>query len=264
MALPERVQAGRNAGDAAGRDPDGVVDELAAERHLQLEQLRLAALPAETGHGDEAVDGRRTGAGRVVIDAVAAAEQAGHDGLGDARRETGGNRGVRRRTAVGQDLRAGGGGRGMPCSYRLHRSIFAPSLAFPVVSGRWRILLAVAGVAAAALLFVLIRGEDEKPVGTPPPATGTVRRPLPPPAPQVIVVPINTETITRATIPRDRQVVLVISGAAGEEVHLHGYDVKRRIGPNGTVRLPFRATIPGRFEVELEANHRQVADLTVR
>jgi hypothetical protein len=152
----------------------------------------------------------------------------------------------------------------MPCSYRLHRSIFAPSLAFPVVSGRWRMLLVVAGVAAAVLLFVLIRGEDEEPVATPPPVTGPVRRPPPPPPPQMILVPIDTAAITRATIPRDRQVVLVISGAAGEEVHLHGYDVKRRIGPNGTVRLPFRATIPGRFEVEVEASHRQVADLTVR
>ncbi len=80
----------------------------------------------------------------------------------------------------------------------------------------------------------------------------------------MILVPINTDAVTRTTIPRGRQVVLVISGAAGEEVHLHGYDVLRKIGPDGTVRLPFRATIPGRFEVELEASHRQIADLTVR
>jgi hypothetical protein len=102
----------------------------------------------------------------------------------------------------------------------------------------------------------------------PPPATGTIPQPPPPPppppAPLVILIPINTDAITRRTIPRGRQVVLVISGPAGEEVHLHGYDVRRHIGPNGTVRLPFRATIPGRFEVELEASHRQIADLTVR
>ena len=84
------------------------------------------------------------------------------------------------------------------------------------------------------------------------------------PKPQVILVPINTDAVTRRTILRGSQVVLVISGAAGEEVHLHGYDVTRHIGQNGTVRLPFRATIPGRFEVELEASHRQIADLTVR
>jgi hypothetical protein len=79
-----------------------------------------------------------------------------------------------------------------------------------------------------------------------------------------ILIPINTEAITRRTIPRGRQVVLVVSGAAGEEVHLHGYDIKRRIGPTNVARLPFRATIPGRFEVELEESHRQIADLTVR
>jgi hypothetical protein len=111
----------------------------------------------------------------------------------------------------------------------------------------------VAGAAAAVVLFLVFRGDgDDRPSATPLPA------------PMVILVPINTNADRRATIPRGRQVVLVISGAAGEEVHLHGYDVKRTIGPDGTVRLPFRATIPGRFEVELDASHRQVADLTVR
>lgn len=124
----------------------------------------------------------------------------------------------------------------------------------------------VAGAAAAVVLFVVFRsdGGDDTPSATPPPPPvfSTIKEP--PPEPKVILVPINTNAVTRTTIARGRQVVLVISGAAGEEVHLHGYDVKRQIGPDGTVRLPFRATIPGRFEVELEASHRQIADLTVR
>jgi hypothetical protein len=137
------------------------------------------------------------------------------------------------------------------------------------VSGGLRLLLLVAGAAAAVVLFVVFRGggDDDTPSATPPPAsvsTTIPRHPQLAPEPEVILVPINTNAVTRRTIPRGRQVVLVISGAAGEEVHLHGYDVKRRIGPDGTVRLPFRATIPGRFEVELEASHRRIADLTVK
>jgi hypothetical protein len=77
-------------------------------------------------------------------------------------------------------------------------------------------------------------------------------------------VDANAGRIVRATIPRGRIVVLLVEGPVGEEVHLHGYDVRRRITPSGRVRLIFRATIPGRFEVELEGRHEQVADLTVR
>jgi len=133
------------------------------------------------------------------------------------------------------------------------------------VSAGLRLILLISGVAAAVVLFLVFRGgDDDTPSATQPPAS-VVRTSKPPtPAPKVIILPINTNAVTRATIPRGRQVVLVISGAAGEEVHLHGYDVMREIGPSGTVRLPFRATIPGRFEVELEASHRQIADLTVR
>jgi hypothetical protein len=129
----------------------------------------------------------------------------------------------------------------------------------------WRIALLSAGVAVAVVLFLVLRGgDDDTPSATQPTASVVSTNKPPPPAPMVILIPINTDAERRATIPRDRQVVLVISGAAGEEVHLHGYDVKRQIGPDGTVRLPFRATIPGRFEVELEESHRQIADLTVR
>jgi hypothetical protein len=124
------------------------------------------------------------------------------------------------------------------------------------------------------VLFFVLRpdgddGDDDAagPSPPPPPVSTTVQQPPPPPpalAPLEILVPTNTDAVTRRTIPRGRQVVLVISGAAGEEVHLHGYDVRRFIGPSGVVRLPFRATIPGRFDVELEASHRHIADLTVR
>jgi hypothetical protein len=115
------------------------------------------------------------------------------------------------------------------------------------------------------MLFLVFRGgEDYTPSATQAAASVASTTEPPPPAPKVILVRINTNAVTRATIPRGRQAVLVISGPAGEEIHLHGYDVMREIGPDGTVRLPLRATIPGRFEVELEASHRQIADLTIR
>jgi hypothetical protein len=70
--------------------------------------------------------------------------------------------------------------------------------------------------------------------------------------------------LTRISVPRGRQVVLVVTGKPGAEIHLHGYDVLRRIPARGPARIPFRATIPGRFEIELEDEGRQIADLSVQ
>jgi FtsP/CotA-like multicopper oxidase with cupredoxin domain len=37
-----------------------------------------------------------------------------------------------------------------------------------------------------------------------------------------------------------------------EEVHIHGYDIKKELAANETADVSFKATIPGIFEVELE------------
>jgi hypothetical protein len=139
------------------------------------------------------------------------------------------------------------------------------------VRGGWRLLLIPAAAVAAVALFFVFRDEEETATSPPPTTTEVVISvdapppiPPPPPAPLEILIPINTEAITRRAIPRGRHVVLTVSGAEGEEIHLHGYDIKRRIGADNIARLSFRATIPGRFEVEVEGTHRQVADLTVR
>jgi hypothetical protein len=37
-----------------------------------------------------------------------------------------------------------------------------------------------------------------------------------------------------------------------EEVHIHGYDIKKELAANKTANVSFEASIPGIFEVELE------------
>jgi ABC-type glycerol-3-phosphate transport system substrate-binding protein len=69
--------------------------------------------------------------------------------------------------------------------------------------------------------------------------------------------------IVRQTVDKDDQVVLVVTSDVADEIHLHGYDVSRDVEAGGTVRLPFKATIPGRFEAELESRGVQIADITV-
>ena len=57
--------------------------------------------------------------------------------------------------------------------------------------------------------------------------------------------------IQRPTVDKGEKVVLVIRTDAGEEVHLHGYDIEKPVTPGTPVRIPFTANLPGRFELEL-------------
>ena len=69
--------------------------------------------------------------------------------------------------------------------------------------------------------------------------------------------------IVRTTISKGDKVVLVVKSDVADEIHLHGYDKSTEVSAGGTARLPFTATLPGRFEVELESRGVQIADLTV-
>lgn len=140
----------------------------------------------------------------------------------------------------------------------------------------WRLLVLIAGAAVAVTLFFVLRGADENgaapPVPLPPPPPATTETipgpPPPPPQPRAVVVRINVRggraPLERVTVRRGQQVVLVVTSDVSDHIHLHGYNVLRDVAPGKPARLAFRATIPGRFDVELEDRHVQIADVTVR
>ena len=70
--------------------------------------------------------------------------------------------------------------------------------------------------------------------------------------------------IVRESVDKGDRVVLAVTSDVADEVHLHGYDISRDVEAGGTVRIAFRATLPGRFEVELEGRGIQIGDLTVQ
>ena len=98
--------------------------------------------------------------------------------------------------------------------------------------------------------------------------TDTTDTTPPPPKPTVVDIVVANGApeggIVRKTVDKGDRVVLVVKSDVADEVHLHGYDKSRDVAAGGTVRLPFKATIPGRFEVELEDRGVQIADITVQ
>ncbi|MEY2447539.1 MAG: hypothetical protein QOH79_1015 [Acidimicrobiaceae bacterium] len=60
-----------------------------------------------------------------------------------------------------------------------------------------------------------------------------------------------------------RSVTIRITSDVAEELHVHGYDLKRDLTAGTAVELTFTADIPGVFEAELEHSGLQVAELQV-
>jgi hypothetical protein len=58
--------------------------------------------------------------------------------------------------------------------------------------------------------------------------------------------------------------VVVSSPDTTDEVHLHGYDIKRDLKAGGRVRFSFTAEAEGIFEMELEGSATQIAKVEVR
>jgi cytoskeletal protein RodZ len=69
--------------------------------------------------------------------------------------------------------------------------------------------------------------------------------------------------IQRVDVKKGERVVLVVRSDVADEIHLHGYDLSTDVDAGGVARLAFVASIPGRFEVELENRGVQIADVTV-
>jgi hypothetical protein len=70
--------------------------------------------------------------------------------------------------------------------------------------------------------------------------------------------------IQRPSVKRGREVVLIVASDVADHVHLHGYDIFADVAPGRPARLEFTASVPGRFEIELEDRRVHLADLEVR
>jgi hypothetical protein len=109
---------------------------------------------------------------------------------------------------------------------------------------------------------------DTSTVGTTATETTATETTAAAPTPTTIVIVVDNGRprggIKRPTLRKGEKVVLVVRTEAGEEVHLHGYDIEKPVTPGKPVRIPFTANLPGRFELELHHPDALLAVLEVR
>ena len=141
-----------------------------------------------------------------------------------------------------------------------------------------RIASAVAALVVAAVAFVALKPEEKSGTSTPDTtpvtqssvgstATTTTTAPKPPPAPKAKIIRVKNGApvggVEKITVKQDDTIRFTVSADQAENVHLHGYDIEKPVGPGANARFVVPAKITGVFEVELENAGVQIAKLTV-
>jgi FtsP/CotA-like multicopper oxidase with cupredoxin domain len=134
--------------------------------------------------------------------------------------------------------------------------------------------LGIAAVIAVVAVILLAGGGDEtdkaaKSAQTPTPtatesATDGKETATPTPAATPKLPPLLQAGSVKTLIFNQGDTVRFrVRNDKAEEVHIHGYDIKKELEPNQTATISFKATITGIFEIELEGSATQIAELKV-
>jgi hypothetical protein len=151
-------------------------------------------------------------------------------------------------------------------------------------------LLAVGAVAVLAAAFALLQPSDEAETPTTAEeatattdapstvedapaadeeATGvTATAPAAPPRPAATQIRVRggepVGGVKTIEVERGDRIRFSVSSDQSDEVHVHGYDLERPVGPDAPARFSFTADADGIFEVELHGSGTQIASLEVQ
>lgn len=86
----------------------------------------------------------------------------------------------------------------------------------------------------------------------------------PTPKPTVDPGPLLTGSrVQKIRVDKGDTVRFRVRAPRDEEVHIHGYNIKKDVKGGQTARVSFKATIDGIFEIEFEDSATQIAELRV-
>ncbi|MFM9139219.1 MAG: hypothetical protein ACKOTH_01460 [Solirubrobacterales bacterium] len=135
-----------------------------------------------------------------------------------------------------------------------------------------RIATLLAAVVIVVAAFVVLRPGDEGSTTTTTDASTQATTPqattteAAKPRPEVATIRISggepVGGVRKLTFKEGGTIRFRVTDEADDEVHLHGYDVEKPVGPGKAASFSVPATITGRFEVELHNNATPIAEVT--
>ncbi|MBJ7328986.1 MAG: hypothetical protein JHC95_03750 [Solirubrobacteraceae bacterium] len=145
-----------------------------------------------------------------------------------------------------------------------------------------RIAIIAVGLVAAILAFVALRPADDDTAPSDTVPTTTVAQT------STALTHVATATATATTVTREvesetirvqggqpvggvedisadkgERVRITVTADTADEVHLHGYDIEREVGPGKPAVFAFTANLEGVFEMELHSSETPIASLSV-
>lgn len=144
-----------------------------------------------------------------------------------------------------------------------------------------RIAIIAVGFVAAILAFVALQpaDEDDTTAATTTTATATAAATTATATttpPTTTAAPAGPETFTvrveggqpvggveEIEVEKGDDIRIRVTADAPEEVHLHGYDVEKPVGPGEPAVFTFEADLEGIFEIELHGTATEIASLRV-
>jgi hypothetical protein len=126
----------------------------------------------------------------------------------------------------------------------------------------------VAALAVALGAFVLLKsgGDDNGDKSSTSTPTATTNAPAQPAAQRITVrggQPVGG--VHKITVTKGDTLRLIVSSPdTSQEIHVHGYDLKRDMAPGQPASFKFKTSIEGVFEIELEDTATKIASLQVR
>jgi type IV secretory pathway VirB10-like protein len=140
---------------------------------------------------------------------------------------------------------------------------------------RFAFLAIAAVIAIGAVILLAGSRNDEEEAGTAAQATATptatatqdtaaqaTATPEPTRTPRPQPPLIEPGKVTKLRFKQGDRVRFRVRSDQPDEIHVHGYDIEREVGPEAVV-VTFPATITGIFEIELHESEEQIAQLRV-
>jgi hypothetical protein len=147
-----------------------------------------------------------------------------------------------------------------------------------------RIAVVAGTVVVLVVLFLVLRGNDGEDtaapttavvtsattteVATTTAATTTAPTTTAPTGPRRIRVTVAGGRVAGGVqtveVGQGERIVLVVRADVSDHVHVHGYDRFADVAPGAPAQIGLRATIAGRFDVELEDRKLRILELEVR
>jgi hypothetical protein len=98
------------------------------------------------------------------------------------------------------------------------------------------------------------------------PTPGATETPTATPTPKPTVDPgplLTGSKVVKIRADKGDTVRFQVRSPEDDEVHIHGYDIKKDVKAGQTTKVSFKATIDGIFEIEFEDAAKQIAELRV-